>query len=100
MGDSAALDVSLVDNTFPTEDFEVLHGQLDVKWERIAPGSNVTHAAVLKPLKSGYFNFTSAEIRLEGGRGLKDKEGSLVYIVQWKMEKKVCFYFNPIITSI
>lgn len=62
VGDSAALDVSLTDNTFPTEDFELLHGQLDVKWERIAPGANVTHAAVLKPLKSGYFNFTSAEI--------------------------------------
>jgi len=62
VGDSAALDVSLADNTFPTEDFELLHGQLDVKWERIAPGANVTHAAVLKPLKSGYFNFTSAEI--------------------------------------
>jgi len=62
VGDSAALDVSLVDNTFPAEDFEVLFGQLDVKWERIAPGANVTHAAVLKPLKSGYFNFTSAEV--------------------------------------
>jgi len=62
VGDSAALDVSLSDNTFPAEDFEVVHGRLDVKWERIAPGTNVTHAAVLKPLKSGYFNFTSAEI--------------------------------------
>lgn len=62
VGDSAALDVSLVDNTFPKEDFEVLYGQLDVKWERIAPGADVTHAAVLKPLKSGYFNFTSAEV--------------------------------------
>jgi translocon-associated protein subunit beta len=62
VGDSAALDVSLVDSTFPADDFEVVHGKLDVKWERIAPGANVTHAAVLKPLKSGYFNFTSAEI--------------------------------------
>lgn len=62
VGDSAALDVSLADNSFPADDFEVLFGLLDVKWERIAPGANVTHAAVLKPLKSGYFNFTSAEI--------------------------------------
>jgi len=62
VGDSAALDVSLTDNSFPTDDFELLYGQLDVKWERIAPGANVTHAAVLKPLKSGYFNFTSAEV--------------------------------------
>jgi len=62
VGDSAALDVSLVDDTFPTDDFEVVHGKLNVKWERLAPGANVTHAAVLKPLKSGYFNFTAAQI--------------------------------------
>ena len=64
VGDSAAMDVSLTDGSFPTEDFELLFGQLEgVKWERIAPGANVTHAAVLKPLKSGYFNFTSAQVR-------------------------------------
>jgi len=63
VGDSAAMDVSLTDGSFPTEDFELLFGQLEgVKWERIAPGANVTHAAVLKPLKSGYFNFTSAQV--------------------------------------
>lgn len=35
---------------------------LNVKWDRIAPASNVSHTVVLRPLKAGYFNFTSATI--------------------------------------
>lgn len=35
---------------------------LNVKWDRIAPASNVSHTVVLRPLKAGYFNFTSATV--------------------------------------
>ncbi|XP_067878897.1 translocon-associated protein subunit beta [Heterodontus francisci] len=62
VGTSAALDVELSDDSFPPEDFGIVSGMLTVKWDRIAPASNVTHTVVLRPLKAGYFNFTSATI--------------------------------------
>lgn len=34
---SAALDVALQDEGFPEADFEVVRGNLEVKWDRIAP---------------------------------------------------------------
>ncbi|GCB82577.1 hypothetical protein scyTo_0022361, partial [Scyliorhinus torazame] len=62
VGTSAALDVELSDDSFPPEDFGIVSGMLTVKWDRIAPASNVTHTVVLRPLQAGYFNFTSATI--------------------------------------
>ncbi|ELU02607.1 hypothetical protein CAPTEDRAFT_184319 [Capitella teleta] len=62
VGGSAAREVSLTDASFPESDFEVIQGSLEVNWNRLAPGSNVSHAVILRPTKSGYFNFTSAEI--------------------------------------
>jgi len=63
VGGSAALDVELSDASFPEGDFEPVRGQLNVKWPRIAPGSNVSHVVVVRPVKSGYFNFSSGEIK-------------------------------------
>jgi len=34
---SSALNTQLVDNTFPEDDFEVILGSLEVKWQRIGP---------------------------------------------------------------
>lgn len=62
VGGSSALDATLVDKSFPAADFELVHGNLEVKWERIGPGNNVSHAVIVRPKKSGYFNFTSAEL--------------------------------------
>jgi len=62
VGESSALDVELVDKSFAAEDFEVSQGSLSVKWQRIGPGSNVSHVVILKPKKSGYFNFTTADL--------------------------------------
>ncbi|XP_062601032.1 translocon-associated protein subunit beta-like [Saccostrea cucullata] len=62
IGGSAALNVNLKEEGFPEQDFEVVKGNLKVKWERIAPGTNVSHAVVLRPLQFGYFNFTAAEV--------------------------------------
>ncbi|XP_064588369.1 translocon-associated protein subunit beta [Zonotrichia leucophrys gambelii] len=59
---SAALDMELSDDSFPPEYFGIVSGMLNVKWDRIAPASNVSHTVVLRPLKAGYFNFTSATI--------------------------------------
>uniref|UniRef100_A0A8C9KRX2 Uncharacterized protein n=1 Tax=Serinus canaria TaxID=9135 RepID=A0A8C9KRX2_SERCA len=49
---SAALDVELSDDSFPPEDFGIVSGMLSVKWDRIAPASNVSHTVVLRPLKA------------------------------------------------
>uniref|UniRef100_A0A8C6UT42 Translocon-associated protein subunit beta n=1 Tax=Neogobius melanostomus TaxID=47308 RepID=A0A8C6UT42_9GOBI len=70
VGSSAALEVDLSDDSFPPEDFGIVSGMLNVKWDRIAPASNVSHTVVLRPLKAGYFNFTSATVSYlaqEGG---------------------------------
>ncbi|KAI9541888.1 SWI/SNF and RSC complex subunit Ssr2 [Dissostichus eleginoides] len=69
----AALEVELSDDSFPPEDFGIVSGMLNVKWDRIAPASNVSHTVVLRPLKAGYFNFTSASVSYlaqEGGQVL------------------------------
>ena len=34
---SSAVNTQLVDSTFPEEDFEVVLGSLEVKWQRIGP---------------------------------------------------------------
>jgi len=62
VGGSSALETTLTDKSFPSAEFEVVHGSLEVKWERIGPGNNVSHVVILRPSKSGYFNFTSAEL--------------------------------------
>jgi len=62
MGSKVAMDVQLSDESFPEGSFETVSGNLKVSWERIAPKANVTHAVIVKPLKSGYFNFTAAEV--------------------------------------
>lgn len=59
---SAAHKVNLRDDSFTPDNFEVVIGFLDVTWQRLAPGSNVSHVVILRPLKAGYFNFTAAEV--------------------------------------
>jgi len=62
VGGSSALEVQLKDDSFPAESFEVVSGAFSVGWSRIAPGTNVTHALITRPLKSGVFNFTAAQV--------------------------------------
>jgi len=62
VGGSGAVDVQMVDHSFPAEVFERVQGSLDVSWSRIAAGTNVSHSVILRPLHAGIFNFSSAEV--------------------------------------
>ena len=73
---SAANQVKLVDSTFPSNDFAKVLGQLSVEWRSIPPNGNVTHVVVLKPLKSDFFNFTSAELSYIAS---EDAEPQVIY---------------------
>jgi translocon-associated protein subunit beta len=63
VGDKTALKVTLDDrNSFPTQSFEIVKGMLNVRWERIPPGANVTHSVVVRPRSYGAFNYTAAMV--------------------------------------
>uniref|UniRef100_A0A6G1SH99 Translocon-associated protein subunit beta n=1 Tax=Aceria tosichella TaxID=561515 RepID=A0A6G1SH99_9ACAR len=49
IGGSVARDVKVIDDTFPTERFELINGFLKFTIPAVAPGTNVTHAAVVRP---------------------------------------------------
>jgi translocon-associated protein subunit beta len=74
VGGSSAIDTELVDKSFATEDFDVVHGSLAVKWQRIGPGANVSHVVIVKPKKSGYFNFTSADLSYLPSESATDRQ--------------------------
>ena len=63
VGDRTALKVTLDDrNSFPTQSFDIVKGMLNVHWEKLSPGENVTHSVIIRPRSYGVFNYTSALI--------------------------------------
>ncbi|XP_050433464.1 translocon-associated protein subunit beta [Adelges cooleyi] len=63
VGSVPATNVVLQDNGFPAEAFATVKGNLNIRFNRIPAGANVTHAVVVKPLTYGRFNFTSALVQ-------------------------------------
>ncbi|GIX79185.1 translocon-associated protein subunit beta, partial [Caerostris extrusa] len=52
----------LRDASFNSEDFDTATGFLATKLDRMGPNSNISHTVVLRPKKTGHFNFTAAEV--------------------------------------
>jgi len=72
IGDATAVSVRLNDKSFPSLDFVVVSGSYEAKFDKIAPGSNVSHSLVVKPNKFGLFNFTAAEVTYQLGEDNKE----------------------------
>lgn len=49
IGGSVARDVRVIDDTFPSDRFELVNGYTTFTIAQIKPGANATHVAVLKP---------------------------------------------------
>lgn len=64
IGKLTAVDVRLSDANFPVDDFEMVAGHVaDVRFDRVGPGSNVSHTVVVRPRNHGYYNFTVARVQ-------------------------------------
>ncbi|BFZ02267.1 hypothetical protein BsWGS_05306 [Bradybaena similaris] len=61
-GKSAVYGVVLLENGFPDTAFSTVSGSHRVRWDRLTPQTNVTHVLIVRPLVSGLYNFTSAEV--------------------------------------
>ncbi|XP_014285617.1 translocon-associated protein subunit beta [Halyomorpha halys] len=67
IGSSPAVNVLLTDKSFTPDRFTVVGGSLAVKIHRIPPATNMSHTVVLRPIRLGFYNFTSAEVEYNGG---------------------------------
>ncbi|OTF77021.1 translocon-associated protein subunit beta-like protein [Euroglyphus maynei] len=64
VGSSSAINVHFSDNTFSLAHFDIVGGSLKFTIPRIAPQSNTTHTAIVRPKEGiwGRFNFTAGEL--------------------------------------
>lgn len=74
MGSAPASNVILQDSGFPAEAFAVVKGNLNIKFNRIPSGANVTHAVVIKPLTYGRFNFTAAVVQYRSAETVEEPQ--------------------------
>jgi len=71
VGGVTATNVNLVDLSMGP-DFELVGDSSEVNLGRIPPGGNATHTIVARPLKFGYFNFTSAVVTYSSGENTQE----------------------------
>lgn len=80
MGNVAAHDVVLMDDSFPTDSFITAGGQLSVKIDRIPPATNVSHTVVVRPTKYGAFNFSAAIIQYKASENAEEVTMVIIFI--------------------
>lgn len=68
IGGSVARDVKVIDDTFPSDRFEIINGYTSFTIPQVAPGANVTHTAVLRPKPNTWgphkFGYARVEYKL------------------------------------
>lgn len=87
IGSSAAVGVELVDQGFHPEAFEFAGGHLPAKFDRIPPQSNVSHVFIVRSLKYGYFNFTSAQATYKTSDDANAKVSIYFFFKYWILMK-------------
>lgn len=71
IGGVTATNVVLKELSVNPNDFEII-GESEVNLGRISPEGNTTHTIIVKPLKFGYFNFTSAIVTYSSGENTQE----------------------------
>jgi len=71
VGGVTATNVHLADLSMGP-DFDMVGDSAEVNLGRIPPGGNATHTIVARPLKFGYFNFTSAVVTYSSGENTQE----------------------------
>jgi translocon-associated protein subunit beta len=74
VGSVPATNVILQDSGFPAEAFATVKGNLNIQFNRIPSGANVTHAVVIKPLTYGRFNFSAAVVQYKSSEGAEESQ--------------------------
>ncbi len=74
VGFRAAKDVHLWDDEFDdTNQFRIVGGMTDVFFENIQQGSNASHTIVVRPIKSGPFEFKAGQIEYISDEGVSSE---------------------------
>lgn len=74
VGSVPATNVILQDSGFPAEAFATVKGNLNIRFNRIPSGVNVTHAVVIKPLTYGRFNFSAAVVQYKSSENVEEPQ--------------------------